>query len=756
MFHDWSLEQLRFYAQSQKRPLRASLRRAQLMQYVDQMPMFTHTFERLGCGEEELSQIQRRFPDLVVVHQTAEHVTMTTRMAKGHFLSLGILGDVVEATYLLRFDASGHDIHDVLSNVYFAHRAAFVSIDRVAEASFVTVRTSLSIKHFTDTGIFHLIDGDAPSTITESIDNESTDNESIDNESIGNECEDCKEQVTDSEEEDDETEAFDGVRRHVFIFDSRYDIHDVLGSSYFPKHACTLIRQEGARVVIDSSLPSSYFLDSGAFFQDSGVTGGIDGNRQMVRKKYAVVEHIRTTREESADGSPEFIPYPVTGTGEHYLAPEDRLFRARVPNAHLITAPIRIHGTGYTINSNHPDVVLYVHPMDVLAGQISCRTYDYMYRELGVIDTHLLLISPVTFANSIAGYICRYMTPVYMNTVSLVVYVQLVRGTPVQSTHRINGRIYVYTQTSHGEWIGRGWVDDASFRVTVPRVASKVPMFTLARYIWAKMKGDAGTREEQYDPALGFSKFILPGVLYNAYNTEPHFICPGTHEWFIGRQEQHPQPLSVGYTRGASDTVMSVRMLVKQTLRSPIIEESAVSRSQCASSSGGKTSHMMIKILPTSTPIPCIVLAVVRNELFLQPRATVESLPVRPSLYLTIFTKRYKLVSFSIKTGSQTRGHWMACVNTTTGWYLMDDGNVTRIEDIKQVTNGVQFVYEEEDMPLFAIDKTGLENPGLRCWANTFTQMVRYAPTFASTLGITGRLPTFNELFGLIDQTVRK
>jgi hypothetical protein len=139
--------------------------------------------------------------------------------------------------------------------------------------------------------------------------------------------------------------------------------------------------------------------------------------------------------------------------------------------------------------------------------------------------------------------------------------------------------------------------------------------------------------------------------------------------------------------------------------------------------------------------------------LILNPNTIVEELPVHPTPTLTIFGKIYKLVSMSIKTGTQTQGHWMACVNTTTGWYQMNDTKVVRIPDISKVQNGVQFIYEAENVPLFVIDQAGLPNPSWRCWANTFTQMIRYSPTFAATIGITGRLPSYNELFSLVDRT---
>ena len=166
---------------------------------------------------------------------------------------------------------------------------------------------------------------------------------------------------------------------------------------------------------------------------------------------------------------------------------------------------------------------------------------------------------------------------------------------------------------------------------------------------------------------------------------------------------------------------------------------------------GGKTSHRRTETLSLSLPPPCLVLHAVRDVL--DPSLRVESLPLRPSSTLMLFGKSYTLVSMSAKTGTAHRGHWIACVKTTTGWYQIDDATVSPIQDLSQMTNGVHFLYEEIDTPLFTLDPQGLPNPNNRCWANAFTQVVRYSPTFASRIGITGRLPSVNELLALIDPT---
>jgi hypothetical protein len=367
-----------------------------------------------------------------------------------------------------------------------------------------------------------------------------------------------------------------------------------------------------------------------------------------------------------------------------------------------------------------------------------------------VVSTEFLVISPTTVYNSstkgVRGYVNKYATPIYMNPHSMIVYSQLVYGTQVRGTYRVRGRRYIYTKTPQGKWAGRGWVAGEHFGQTAPLEIQKKPDVTLARFIWTRMRMATNGKEEQQDPGLGFSKFLLPGILYNAYNMEPYYICPGTPYWFPGKQEQFGQPIVVSY----SPAYQSIQTLLTLTLRSHAVEGIHVRRSQCTN---GTTSHVMRKTSPLNKPPPCFVVSVQRLELSHSPDTQVEELPVSPSKSISIFGKRYKLVSMSIKTGTQSRGHWMACVNTTTGWYRMDDSKVTSVPDITKVRNGVQFIYEEEDVPLLAIDKQGLENKTWRCWANTFTQMVRYSPTFAATIGITDRLPSFNDLWCLVDRT---
>jgi hypothetical protein len=495
--------------------------------------------------------------------------------------------------------------------------------------------------------------------------------------------------------------------------------------------------------------------------------------------------HIATTMGEVWGDISEYIPYPITPSGTHYLQRRDRLFKASIPiQVGLMTQkPILIENTQRQLNMAHPDVVLYVHPADVVNGVDICTIYDHQYRELGKVKTEFLIISPIrevlsgyasdpdglfvseaykgsmgkrrlTQQPSIAtsGYTTPYLTCVFMNTRSTIVYLQLVHGTEVRGTYRSNGRIYIHTKTPRGHWLGRGWINEAEIsKELLPSVGA--PVFTVATYIWTKMKNTLHGEDQQHEPDLGFTKFLLPGVLYNAYNTEPHFRCPDVDRWFKGKQEQFTQPLPLSYTSTGS-TGTSIQQLLDVALRSNITEESAVSRSECKAS-GGKTSHRMLKTMPTHSPPPYLIVRVVRNDLYMDAALTVEDVPVRPSPRLTMFGKEYKLVSMAIKTGPSNRGHWMACVNTRSGWYLMNDSApIQQIRDISKITNGVQFIYEEVDIPLFEIEMEGLENlKSFRCWANTFTQMVRYSPTIGSLIGITGRPASFNELFGLVDRT---
>jgi hypothetical protein len=332
---------------------------------------------------------------------------------------------------------------------------------------------------------------------------------------------------------------------------------------------------------------------------------------------------------------------------------------------------------------------------------------------------------------------------VFMNPQSTIIYTQLVHGTAIRSTYKVGARKYIYTKTPTGLWLGRGWMDAVEISKNVPSTRVN-PTFTLARYIWTKTKNANQGRDEQQEPDVGFSKFLLPGVLFNAYNTEQHFKCPGGNEWFMGKQEQFGQPLAITYDGNGRDRE-SVQSLLKTSLRTPVVEELEFLRDQCGD--GGKTSHRMLKSMKMPSSPPVMIISVVRNAMFMVPGMTIEKLPIKPSTRLSMFGKEYQLVSMAIKTGTSSGGHWVACVHTTTGWYRISDMDpITSIRDITKITNGVQFIYEEIGVPLFEIDKQGLVNTSVRCWANTFTQMIRYAPTFGSLIGITGRLPSFNEL----------
>ena len=300
----------------------------------------------------------------------------------------------------------------------------------------------------------------------------------------------------------------------------------------------------------------------------------------------------------------------------------------------------------------------------------------------------------------------------------------------------------IYTETYTGEWFGRGWVDRRRTR-SRPQRNKKTVQNTTAQYLVSRMIQKAPhNREEQHDPAIGFSSYLLPGVLENVYNAEPFYRCTDSEIWFRGRGDQVPQPLNITYDKQFT----TVQELIDDTLHRDNMQESKVRRDRCSS---GFTQYMRFDFTPINPRPTCVLLGVTRLEVFSGSR--VEEFPITPSESLTIFDKRYKLTCMSIKSGTQARGHWIACVHTKTGWYKFDDLRVSAIPDIREIKNGVQFIYEEEDIPLLPVERVGLPNNSFGCWANTFTQMIRYSPTFAQIIGSPNVLPTFTDLLSLID-----
>ena len=446
--------------------------------------------------------------------------------------------------------------------------------------------------------------------------------------------------------------------------------------------------------------------------------------------------------------------------GDRGLALSDRptvqmsvatLFLARVPvNCRQWTSSIDILDSDqHTLNIDHTDTLLYLHPEDVRTFPYThSRVYDFAQRELGVIPIDCLQVLPPPLPPKEAWVYWTLPCPtvVFLNPTSRRPYLRFVRGTSVRGSETVGERTFVQTHSGQHRWIGRGWVgvsesseSSESSEPSEPSEPSKPSEEPgLAEVLWKQVRSQNRGQDVPGDPADVFSGLLLPGLLSNAYNTTTHYICPDAPDTLVmGRSETVSQPLAVAYQA----STRSVHALLQHTTRSGTREALQVRKSV------GLSSHRILFTHPSDRPPACLVLSVVRD---LRPTQTVESFPLQPSEVVSFFGFRYRLVSFSLKSGSPRGGHWTACVRTKTGWFLFDDHCPARkIHDVHQLTNGVQFIYEREtqpDLAFFSLVDEGLVNPGNRCWANTFTQMVRYCPTLASLIGVTHRIPTFNEL----------
>jgi hypothetical protein len=452
-------------------------------------------------------------------------------------------------------------------------------------------------------------------------------------------------------------------------------------------------------------------------------------------------QHILTTTEEVdshmvlGELNPGGRPISVSTRCE--------LFRVSVPrDSRVVRHPIPVIGSDRTINTSHPGVVLFLHPSDVLSNNRICRVYDHRYVHIGKITTAMLVLSPGSPSIVDRRFHTTDVdtTPVYMNPTSTIIFIHLARNTEIRTTYSINGRQYAETKTVFGTWQGRGWIRIHSERSRPERSTDT----TVDEFICQQQMRNEGLPEAQHDAGIGFNTFLLPGTLpQNAYNIEQYYRCRG---WLLGKQEQSSQPLNILYTRNAT-----IQQMVTETVQTNVLETGLeVRRSQCP---GGIATQRVRKTSSLDSSPDCLVLSVVRAELYSDTRLTVQKLPVHPSESLLFFGHNYELVSIGTKSGTKQDGHWMACVKTTTGWFQMNDMRITGIADIATITNGVHFIYQHERTPLLPLAREGLPNKSAKkCWANTFLQMIRYSAIMASRIGVLGRLPSFPELFCLVDR----
>ena len=176
-FNKWSTEALRIYAQSRDRPLRASLNRDQLVGYVQQMTVYTHTF--MVVQKFSIKELTQQYPDMVVTIRSEESITLTTRISKAHLLKLGMFSDTPQYTHRLAFDPK-YDIHSALSNPYFKDNTFIVSMDK----DHITISTHLNKQTFLDMGIFSDLESDKGDEVVEGVESVKGD-EGDDGQAIG-------------------------------------------------------------------------------------------------------------------------------------------------------------------------------------------------------------------------------------------------------------------------------------------------------------------------------------------------------------------------------------------------------------------------------------------------------------------------------------------------------------------------------------------------------------------------------------------
>ena len=336
-----------------------------------------------------------------------------------------------------------------------------------------------------------------------------------------------------------------------------------------------------------------------------------------------------------------------------------------------------------------------------------------------------------------------------MNPWSQRVSGRLLSGTTVRTTCRgTNGRVYAFAHDVYGQWTGRGWLVSDTVGVDPPEEpdAPDEPVIvraldqqgTLPDRLCAYMRSRSSGRDEPQDPTLGFTMCLLPCVLPPVCRMTPYYRAKETRVWERGDSEYVSQPVIVYHVTSVPRTVQD---LVDQTLEYPDVDDVVLTRSGMIMDTRG--------VQYSDTDVDCVVIQVVRSQLA-HSGSGVEDVHVLPSLRLHLRGRTFRLVSVACKTGSAGGGHWVAYANTIAGWFLLNDLCVTPVPSMDHVMNGVLFLYEDVEIPLFDHLPTGLTNSGVCCWANTFAQMVRYSPSVANAIGITGRISSFVELGHLL------
>ena len=399
------------------------------------------------------------------------------------------------------------------------------------------------------------------------------------------------------------------------------------------------------------------------------------------------------------------------------------MFHTFLPAPYLVVAPVHCQETPSV--SLAWDLRYFLAAAQVRAGHRICTLYDQAHHVLGSLD----IIQLVVHAQDRVVPSVRVTTTsasLFMNPWSKPVYGRLLHQTAVRVTCVVATRAYVLAQTPQGRWTGRGWLACADLVAPAP---VPVPAQVLVSdYLCARLGVN-----EQLDPTLGLEQ-LLPSILAPVCDMTPYYRA--AHSWERGPAEQVRQPLIVYHTTRHR----TVQQDIDETYTHPaVVQVDGLTRDT------GPVTQRTVQY--SSCRATCVVVQVVRTE----QRAAIEHVSVVPSPILRLLGREYRLVAMACKTGPRSAGHWVAYVQTQSGWWCVDDARVTTVQAIDHVHNGVLFVYEDVRETLVDTPPSGLPNRGVACWANTCAQLVRHSPSIANALGVIGRLPSFGELCCLFE-----
>jgi hypothetical protein len=543
------------------------------------------------------------------------------------------------------------------------------------------------------------------------------------------------------------------MKRLLMQTESEYTIDDVL--SYIPAkhiHNVEIIDSESnvVSVTVDSTFDIQPLEDSGMIsYLHSETINDVHVDIDCSVMDYAFPVYVDTftrvpTTVDEHDGKRGVtFKYPLV-----ILPPGERYMQA-VCNQDSM--PLEIKGTSHSI-MNDADIVLYLHPSDVQHNG-DCRIYDYMYRELGVVSTDSLLYPAIHYLPSddndrFIPHFTKRVVFVYSNPRSKVVLQKLIHGARVIKSSQIGGRVLVYIETYALQWKSIGWVDveDIVHRQTEPGFHSAI--VTLPGYLAAKYPTEQHNAQEVFE--LTYKNSFMP-IICRKNN---YVMCNG-HDFVKTSSRVQNQPFPV--TLSKSDPHgFSIQSLLQRTLSGYGTEYDIEKIRACDNMPGSRKEAMS----PTRVHPGMVTITVAREVLVRDmyghagKKTLVQDIKVCPSVTIDLFGIEYRLVSFIAKLGPYDHGHWVSYVHTDDHkWYLFDDNKPPmQIESIGAIGNGVVFIYQQASYPLLSLDPHGtLPNSRNLCWANSFSQAIRYSSAVGESIGVIGRLSTFSELLSVVD-----